>query len=375
MNEPASFSAFGEKTLPRVTRHHLEGKEGTHEEAHNLYGGQMNRAGYEALQKINPEKRPWILTRSGWAGSQRYAWKWTGDVESTWPALKMTVGTVLGTGISGFPYTGSDIGGFSGSPDAELFTRWFQMSAFMALFRNHTATGAPLREPWVYGEPTTSICREFLNIRRSLMPYLYSLAWQAHLSGAPLARPLSWVDEEDQRLWEVDDSFMLGDALLVAPVVEQGAAFRKVTLPNGRWYSFWDDAVFEGGREIEVETPMERIPVFVKEGVILPLEEDGRRVLHYYVQNREAGEVFSQLYIDEGDGYNERREDKFTSRKVENVATLKWQKDGKYPLDEMVRVVVHGGNVLRARGDGVELDWTAPYTEIPPFSNLRLELD
>jgi alpha-glucosidase len=375
MNEPASFSAFGEKTLPRVTRHHLEGKEGTHEEAHNLYGGQMNRAGYEALQKINPEKRPWILTRSGWAGSQRYAWKWTGDVESTWPALKMTVGTVLGTGISGFPYTGSDIGGFSGSPDAELFTRWFQMSAFMALFRNHTATGAPLREPWVYGEPTTSICREFLNIRRSLMPYLYSLAWQAHLSGAPLARPLSWVDEEDQRLWEVDDSFMLGDALLVAPVVEQGAAFRKVTLPNGRWYSFWDDAVFEGGREIEVETPMERIPVFVKEGVILPLEEDGRRVLHYYVQNREAGEVFSQLYIDEGDGYNERREDKFTSRKVENVATLKWQKDGKYPLDEMVRVVVHGGNVLRARADGVELDWTAPYTEIPPFSNLRLELD
>jgi alpha-glucosidase len=374
MNEPASFSAFGEMTLPRVTRHHLEGKEGSHEEAHNLYGGQMNRAGYEAIQRINPEKRPWILTRSGWAGSQRYAWKWTGDVESTWPALKMTIGTVLGTGISGFPYTGSDIGGFSGSPDAELFTRWFQMSAFMALFRNHTAIGAPLREPWVYGEPTTSICREFLKVRQSLMPYLYSLSWQAHLTGAPLVRPLSWVDEEDQRLWEVDDSFMLGDALLVAPVVEQGAAFRKVTLPNGRWYNFWDDVVFDGGREIVVETSMDKTPVFVKEGTILPREEEGRRVLHYYVQNREAGEVVSQLYIDEGDGFNERREDVFVSRKVENVATLKWQKDGMYPLEEKVRVVVHGTNVRQVRVDGVDQAWTAPYTEMVPFTNLRLEL-
>jgi alpha-glucosidase len=286
----------------------------------------------------------------------------------------MTIGTVLGTGISGFPYTGSDIGGFSGSPDAELFTRWFQMSAFMALFRNHTAIGAPLREPWVYGEPTTSICRDFLQVRKSLMPYLYSLAWQAHLTGAPLARPLSWVDEEDQRLWEVDDSFMLGDSLLVAPVVEQGAAFRKVTLPNGRWYSFWDDVVFEGGREIMVETSLERIPVFAKEGTILPREEEGRRVLHYYVQSREAGEVVSQLYIDEGDGFNEGREDTFFSRKVENVATLRWQKDGNYPLEEKLRVVVHGANVQQVWVDGVGQDWTAPYTEMVPFTNLRLEL-
>jgi alpha-glucosidase len=374
MNEPASFSAFGESTLPRVTRHNQNGKEGSHEEGHNLYGGQMNRAGYEGLLKITPDKRPWILTRSGWGGTQRYAWKWTGDVESTWPALKMTIGTVLGTGISGIPYSGSDIGGFSGSPDAELFTRWFQMSAFMALFRNHAAIGAPLREPWVFGEPTTAICRDFLNVRRALIPYLYSLTWQAHLTGAPLVRPLSWLDELDARLWEVEDSFLLGDALLVAPVVEQGAAFRKVTLPHGRWYSYWDDVVFDGGGELVVETTIEKIPVFVREGVILPKQEEGHRVLHYYDQSREAGEVVSQLYIDEGDGFNERREDSFVTRKVDNIATLKWQRSGKYPLEDKVRVVIHGANVQQAWVDGVEQDWTAPYSEVVPFTNLRLEL-
>ena len=164
MNEPAAFSAFGEPTMPRVARHALEGREGGHEEAHNVYGLMMDKAGFDAQRKLRPERRPWQLTRSGWAGVQRYAWKWTGDVESTWPALKMTISSVLGLGISGISFSGSDIGGFSGNPDGELFTRWFQMSTLMAFFRNHAATGTQPREPWVFGEPFTSVSYTHLTL-------------------------------------------------------------------------------------------------------------------------------------------------------------------------------------------------------------------
>jgi alpha-glucosidase len=374
MNEPASFSAFGENTLPRATCHSFDGREGKHAEGHNLYGALMNRAGFEGVSRIAPEKRPWFLTRSGWAGVQRYAWKWTGDVETSWDALKMTIGTVLGTGISGIPYSGSDIGGFSGSPDGELFVRWFQMSAFMALFRNHAAIGAPLREPWQFGEPVLSICRDFLQVRKTLMPYFYSLAWDAHRTGAPLARPVAWVDESDSRLWDIDDAFMLGDAILAAPVVEAGAKFRSVVLPNGRWYSFWDDVVFEGGTKLVVETPLERMPVFVREGVVLPKSEAGCQVLHYYLQSPSAGDVVSQRYVDEGDGYGNMREDTFTTHHQDKTAILRWQRKGAFPLEDQIRIVVHGANISRAWVDGIEQDWTAPFTDVRPFNTLRLEL-
>jgi alpha-glucosidase len=375
MNEPAAMAAFGESTLPMSTQHFLEGREGSHLEGHNLYGAQMDQAGFEGISRLAPEKRPWLLTRSGWAGVQRYAWKWTGDVESTWPALKMTIGTILGTGISGIPYSGSDIGGFSGSPDAELFTRWFQMSTFMALFRNHAATGAPLREPWQFGEKTLAICRKFMEVRQGLLPYLYSLAWEANQSGAPLVRPLAWVDGNDARLWEVSDSFMLGDALLVAPVVNHRAILRQVILPKGRWYSFWNDDVFEGGGDLILEAVIDTIPVLIREGVILPKLENGQRVLHYYVQTQAAGEVTSTLYTDEGDGYGDGRVDTFTSRTIENVVTLKWKREGDFPLEHKTKVVVHGAKVQLAWVDGQELSWEGESMDLDAFTNLRLELE
>jgi alpha-glucosidase len=247
------------------------------------------------------------------------------------------------------------------------------MSCFMALFRSHAAVGTPLREPWQFGEPALSICREFLKVRRSLIPYLYSMAWAAHQKGAPMIRPLAWVDEDDHRLWEVEDAFMLGNALLVAPVVEQGGLSRKVVLPKGRWYSFWDDTVFDGGNEIIVETPLERIPVFVREGVVLPRQEEDHLVLHYYAQSADAGEATSVLYMDEGDGYNESRVDTFTARNLDDIVTLNWSRAGYYPLSERTRIVVHGASVARAWVDGIDEDWTAPYTEVRPFSRLRLE--
>ena len=177
MNEPASLVSWGNPTLPLVAQHELEGRKGNHAEAHNYYGLLMARAGYEALLQQIPERRPWIFTRSGWAGIQRYAWSWTGDTETSWASLRMTIPEVVGRGLSGVPFTGPDIGGFSSDPGAELFTRWFQLAAFLPFFRTHSAIGTPRREPWVYGEPTTSILRNFLNLRYQLLPFLYTQVW------------------------------------------------------------------------------------------------------------------------------------------------------------------------------------------------------
>lgn len=375
MNEPASFAAFGANTFPRVTTHHLEGRSGSHEEAHNVYGLKMNQAGFDAIRKFRPDYRPWILTRSGWAGVQRYAWKWTADVESTWPALKMTIGTVLGLGVSGIPYSGSDIGGFSGNPDAELYTRWFQMSAFMALFRNHAAIGTERREPWVYGDLYTDIYRDMMHLRKRLIPYLYTLAWKANQTGAPFVRPLFWLEPENEKLWAVDDAFLLGDALLVAPVVEQGAASRKVHLPVGGWYHYWDDVYYSGGLEVEVDAPLEKIPFFIKAGTILPQEEEGLLTLHLYLPF-EDGESVSTQYSDAGDGYGPSRIDFYRLQKNGRQVRVKRDIEGTYPEEEHIQLVLHGGNTAQITVDGnqVEVDGSSRI-KLVPFNSLDFALE
>lgn len=372
MNEPAAFAAFGENTVPLVTQHSLEGREGSHEEAHNVYGLMMDQAGYDGLRKLRPEKRPWLLTRSGWAGVQRYAWKWTGDVESTWPALKMTISTVLGLGISGIPYSGSDIGGFSGNPDAELFTRWFQMSTLMAFFRNHAAAGTEPREPWVYGEPYTSVVREMLHLRSKLMPYLYTLAYEAWRSGAPLTRPLFWSQPEDRTLWEVDDAYLLGNAVLVAPVVEKGADTRRVRIPVGGWYHYWDDAYFPGG-EITVAAPLSQIPFFIKAGTVLPVEEDGTISLHIYLPVAD-GEYVSRHYADAGDGYGDYREDTYHLKRTGNQVLVRKHTEGGYPADPKVRLVLHGGDILEVEADGERFPVVENQVALPPSEIVQFRL-
>ncbi|UCF62586.1 MAG: alpha-glucosidase, partial [Anaerolineaceae bacterium] len=251
MNEPAVFSAWGDYTLPQSTQHDLEGRGGDHREAHNLYGLLMNRSGYEALRELRPDRRPWIVTRSGWAGIQRYAWHWTGDTESSWRSLRMTVSMILNLGLSGVPFVGPDIGGFSGSPSAELFTRWFQLATFLPFFRTHSAVFTPPREPWVFGEPYLTIIRDFLGLRYKLLPYFYTLAWQSHQYGHPMVRPLFWHDVEDPNLWGIDDAFLLGKNLLVAPILEESASSRHLVLPKGNWFNFWDDTILQGPGEVE----------------------------------------------------------------------------------------------------------------------------
>ncbi len=330
LNEPEAFAAWGSPTLPVNARHDFEGRGGDHLEGHNLYGLLMNRSGHEALSRPDLEKRPWLLSRSGWAGVQRYAWHWTADVESTWEALRMTIPQVLNIGLSGVPYSGADIGGFSGDPDAELYTRWFQMAALMPFFRNHAAKGTLAREPWVFGAPYTSIVRASLHLRQRLMPYLYTLAWEAAETGAPLVRPLFWLEPENSELWNVEDCFLLGDDLLVAPILEPGARVRRMTLPSGRWTYFWMDYTLEDTHLSEMPVSLQRIPIFVRGGTILPLGEDGKLVVHLYpdAEGRAAGRVYSDSgQRDPGDA----RIDRFELVFEKGGYTLAWHVEGAKP--------------------------------------------
>lgn len=144
MNEPATIGFLADPTLPTSTRHALDGLGGDHGDAHNVYGLLMNQAGFDGLRAVHPERRPFIVSRSGWAGTQRYAWNWTADVESTWEGMRQQVATLLGLGLSGVPFSGFDIGGFSGVvPDAELYLRWLQMAVFVPFCRTHGVVGSP----------------------------------------------------------------------------------------------------------------------------------------------------------------------------------------------------------------------------------------
>jgi len=370
MNEPSSFAAWGDISLPLVTRHSLEGKGGTHCQAHNLYGLLMNQAGFEGLRQALPEKRPWILSRSGWAGNQRFAWNWTGDMESTWEGLRLTISAVLGMGLSGLAYTGPDIGGFSGNPDAELYLRWFQMAAFLPFFRTHSAVGTARREPWVYGEPYTSIIRQFLELRYRLIPYLYTLAWESSQTGWPLVRPAWWDDPEIAELWEVEDAFLLGDALLVAPVTAEGARKREVFPPPGKWYSFWDDRTVQGLEHASMEAPLGRIPFLVRGGSLLPLEEDNKLCFHLY-----PGNGTSQLYQDAGDGYGPSRLSRFELQQVNNRLELIWKSEGDYAFpDEIIHVRLHGLPAQHAWVDGQEIQIRDNRLETGAFQRLSLEI-
>ncbi len=332
MNEPSTFVAAGDPTFPAQVRHALEGQGGDHRTAHNLYGLQMDRAGYEALKRLRPDRRPWVLSRSGWVGVQRYAWVWTADTESTWDALKMTVAQMIHLGLSGIPFAGPDIGGFSGAPDGELFTRWFQLAAFLPFFRIHSSLVSPPREPWRFGEPYLSIVRHFARLRLRLMPYLYTLAWEAAQRGWPLVRPLWWHTPDQADLWTVDDAFLLGNALLVAPVTEPGAEKRGVRFPPGRWVDFWDGTVIQGDTWQTVAAPLERLPLFVRAGAILPLEgEDGALELRLYPPD--PGErAHGRVYLDAGDGFGPYRLETYTA--VWERGEWRWQDEveGDYPF-------------------------------------------
>jgi alpha-glucosidase (family GH31 glycosyl hydrolase) len=257
-----------------------------------------NRMYWEGPQLDRPNERPYALHRNGYAGMQRYAsFLWSGDVYSTWETLKTHIPIALNTALSGIPYWGTDIGGFVPTPEftAELYVRWFQFGAFCPLFRCH-GRAWKLRLPWGWntGDPgpveinnyngaaipdasqlhdarVEPICRKYLELRYRMLPYLYSAVHECTTQSMPIMRPLWLHFPDDPKAVECGDEYLWGKSVLVAPVVEKGATSRRVYLPRSNWYDFWSGERFAGGREITRPVDLETMPLFVREGSILPL--------------------------------------------------------------------------------------------------------
>ncbi|MFD4878655.1 TIM-barrel domain-containing protein [Streptomyces sp. NPDC058420] len=314
MNEPTSFAAFGESTLPRSARHDLDGRGGDHREAHNVYALCMARAAYEALRELAPQERPFLFSRSGWAGMQIYGGTWSGDVATGWPGLRASLSLVMGLGLCGVPYSGPDVGGSDGSPSPELYLRWFQLGAYLPLFRTHASLRAGRREPWEFGAEVLEHARVALVERRRLLPYFMTLAHLARRTGAPYVRPLWWGAPEDRALRDCEDAFMLGDCLLVAPVLDPGSDRRAVQLPRGRWYDTETERAYEGPAQILVDAPLPRIPVLARAGAVLPVRgADGGLELEVWAPAR--GRTGGGLVVpDAGDGWDEPEIERYVAR-------------------------------------------------------------
>ncbi|GAA2282997.1 glycosyl hydrolase [Streptomyces ruber] len=344
-NEPTSFTAFGENTLPRSARHDLDGRGGDHREAHNVYALCMARAGYEGLRAAAPEERPFLVSRSGWAGLQRHGGAWSGDVATGWPGLRASLSVVLGLGLSGVPYAGADVGGADGCPSPELYLRWLQLGAYLPLLRTRGGSPAGRDELWELDGELLAHARGALLERRRLLPYFLTLAHLAHRTGAPCVRPLWWGAPEDRALRDCEDAFLLGDCLLVAPVLDPAADRRAVQLPRGRWYDTATEEAYEGPGQVLVEAPLSRVPVFARAGAVLPVRgADGNLELEVWApaRGRTGGGV---VVPDKGDGWDEPGAERYVSRWHQRSVVVERAGDdgpGEPPYPVRVRGLARG---------------------------------
>lgn len=268
MNEPA---VFGIHTFPNDVRHNFDGEECSHRKAHNVYGMQMARATQIGMEKWDENRRTFSLTRSGFAGVQRYAAVWTGDNLSTWEHLWLANIQCQRLSISGLSFCGSDIGGFIGNPDGELFLRWIQLALFHPLMRGHSSKDYAHKEPWVYPEPYFSLIQSFIKLRYSLLPYFYTQIWKYTQDGTPFISSLCFGDQTNRHTYYRKEEFYIGDKLLACPVSAAEVESRIMFLPKGEWYHFFTNDFYVGNREIVTYCPISIVPFFVKAGTVLPL--------------------------------------------------------------------------------------------------------
>lgn len=268
MNEPSVFIAPA-ITMPLDLVFDNEGERTSTREIHNVYGQLMSRSTFEGLSKLRPNERPFVLTRASFAGGQRYAAVWPGDNTADWAWLRQSIPTLLGLGVSGFPFVGSDIGGFVGDGSGELYTRWLQTGVFYPFMRSHSELSAPDKEPWSFGYQYEPINRRAIELRYELLPYIYNVMADAHQTGLPAMRPLFLEYPTDESATAVDDEFLFGSDFLVAPVLWQGVTERTVYLPAGDWYDYWTGDHFAGGMSTNLPVTLESIPLFVRGGAFI----------------------------------------------------------------------------------------------------------
>jgi alpha-glucosidase len=272
MNEPSVFDVPS-KTMDLDEIHFDNGLHSPHAKIHNVYGMLMSEGTRDGLLKLRPNERPLVITRATYAGGQRYAAVWTGDNSSTWDHLRLSVPELMNMGLSGITLAGADIGGFAVGATPELFTRWLELGVFYPYCRTHTALGNPNQEPWSYGNKLEDINRKSIQLRYRLLPYLYNAFHDSSLTGLPVMRALLLDYPDDPAAVNQDSEFLFGDDLLVAPVTMSDQRQRSVYLPRGVWYDFWTDRRYTGPTEVMVDAPLDRIPILVRGGAILPTQQ------------------------------------------------------------------------------------------------------
>ncbi len=386
MNEPAVFR-YPDKSFPINTVHRVDSETENrnpagvvrttdHREIHNVFGMQNVRATYDGLLALRPNERPFVMTRAAFAGTQRYAATWTGDNQSTWSHYRLSVPTLLNMGVSGYPLTGVDVGGFDGSPVPDLLTRWMELGVFLPIFRNHTSSGTLDQEPWVHGPEHEAINKRSVENRYRLLPYIYTQAEETSRTGVPTMRPFFLEYPALGRMQFINDrEFFFGPDMLVAPKLSETRDKYEVILPNGTWYDYWtgkkleakskapwDTKTDEAGPKnppdvlsVMVDPPLDTLPVYVRGGAIIPHQPlvqstmekpEGPLELRVYPGPNCTGSI----YTDDGTSFDYKNgqyfRQSFTCEATSSGVTVKLAAaEGSFtPWWTQVRVTAYGPN-------------------------------
>ncbi|MBK0378405.1 glycoside hydrolase family 31 protein [Mucilaginibacter segetis] len=308
-NDMNEFSTWGQKAPDNILFNN-DGNTATHLQMHNVYGLEMIRSSYEGYRAALNNKRPFVLTRSGYAGLQRYSAMWTGDNRAEDSHMLAGVRLLNSLGLSGVAFTGMDIGGFTGGASPSLYARWMQIGAFNPYFRNHTGINTKASEPWAYGEEVLEITRNYINLRYRLLPYLYSTFYEASQTGHPLMRSLAIDYTHDENVYNglYENQYMFGSAFLVFPF-DGSSAFGKIYFPAGKWYNLYNGEVQNGSAKKTIDLTNAQLPVYVKESSIIPMQSQIQNTtekpvdtLYLHVYKGDVNNKFV-YYEDDGESY------------------------------------------------------------------------
>ncbi|MCJ1385410.1 hypothetical protein MMC17_008533 [Xylographa soralifera] len=313
MNEPSVFNG-PETTMPKDNLHHGNWE---HRDVHNLNGLTFVNATYNALLHRDPKspRRPFVLTRAFFAGSQRMGATWTGDNQASWEHLVASIPMILANNIAGFPFVGADVGGFFGNPSKELLTRWYQAGAFYPFFRGHAHIDTRRREPYLAGEPYTQIITQALRLRYQLLPAWYTAFHEAATDGSPVVRPHYYVHPWDEKGFAVDDQFYIGSTgLLAKPVTAEGVDSVDFYIPDEeKYYDYFDYTVIHGkGKTHKFHAPLDKIPLLMQGGHIIPRKDRPRRssgLMRFdpftlVVVPGNNGKAEGTIYVDDGESFD-----------------------------------------------------------------------
>lgn len=378
MNEPGVFITekderpeiyhHPQKTFPYDTPHAGDGLLDTHRRYHNVFGMQMARASFEGVGKLAPDKRPFILTRAGFAGVQRYSAVWTGDNYAGWDHLALSIPMLANLSVSGVPFVGADVGGFNDMPSGELYARWLQAAALTPFLRSHSVPSAGNKEPWEYGDEFTKINRATVELRYRFLPYIYTLFRDHERTGAPVMRPLWYEFPEDNATYLINDEYLVGRDVLVAPVIRDGARNRGVYLPKGSdWIDWWTGARLEGGKSHSIQAPLDRLPLFLRVGAVIPIQ-----AVVQYTGEMPSAEITlivaagikpgttenATLFQDAGDGYGYRKSEWRDVRITHRQGSLAIERIGGFRGQKIryVEAVGIGSEPREVRADGNKIE-------------------